>query len=54
MATTEKSIDNGVNVQALLDAREALTATPEGAKPPSPREFQRAIARRTLRRGRAG
>ncbi len=32
MATTEKSVDNGVNVQALLDAREALTATPEGAK----------------------
>ncbi len=32
MAPTEKSIDNGVNVQALLDAREALTATPEGAK----------------------
>ncbi len=32
MATPEKSVDNGVNVQALLDAREALTATPEGAK----------------------
>ncbi len=32
MSTTEKSVDNGVNVQALLDAREALTATPEGAK----------------------
>ncbi len=32
MATTEKTVDNGVNVQALLDAREALTATPEGAK----------------------
>ena len=32
MATTEKTIDNGVNVQALLDAREALTAAPEGAK----------------------
>ncbi len=32
MATTEKSVDNGVNVQALLDAREALTAAPEAAK----------------------
>jgi len=32
MTTTEKSVDNGVNVQALLDAREALTATPEGAR----------------------
>ena len=32
MATTEKSVDNGVNVEALLGAREALTATPEGAK----------------------
>ncbi len=32
MTTTEKSVDNGVNVEALLDAREALTATPEGAK----------------------
>ncbi len=32
MATTEKTVDNGVNVQALLDAREALTAAPEGAK----------------------
>ncbi|TDJ15659.1 MAG: OsmC family peroxiredoxin, partial [Gammaproteobacteria bacterium] len=32
MATMEKTIDNGVNVQALLDAREALTAAPEGAK----------------------
>jgi uncharacterized OsmC-like protein len=32
MDTTEKTIDNGVNVQALLDAREALTAAPEGAK----------------------
>ncbi len=32
MATTEKSVDNGVNVQALLDAREALTAAPEACK----------------------
>ena len=32
MSTTEKSVDNGVNVEALLGAREALTATPEGAK----------------------
>jgi uncharacterized OsmC-like protein len=32
MATSETAVDNGVNVQALLDAREALTATPEGAK----------------------
>jgi uncharacterized OsmC-like protein len=32
MATTEKSVDNGVNVQALLDAREALSAAPEAAK----------------------
>jgi uncharacterized OsmC-like protein len=32
MSTTKKPVDNGVNVQALLDAREALTATPEGAK----------------------
>ncbi len=32
MATTQKSVDNGVNVQALLDAREALTAAPEAAK----------------------
>ena len=33
MATTEeKSVDNGVNVEALLGAREALTETPEGAK----------------------
>jgi uncharacterized OsmC-like protein len=29
---SETTVDNGVNVQALLDAREALTATPEGAK----------------------
>lgn len=32
MATEQIVCDNGVNVQALLDAREALTATPEGAK----------------------
>jgi len=32
MSTTEKSVDNGVNVEALLGAREALTAAPEAAK----------------------
>ena len=32
MATSETTVDNGVNVQALLDAREALSSTPEGAK----------------------
>lgn len=32
MATTQTPVDNGVNVEALLGAREALTATPEGAK----------------------
>lgn len=32
MAETEKSVDNGVNVEALLGAREALTETPEAAK----------------------
>ena len=32
MTTTEKSVDNGVNVEALLGAREALTEAPEGAK----------------------
>lgn len=33
MATTEqKQVNNGVNVQALLDARTALTDAPEGAK----------------------
>ena len=32
MSTTEKSCDNGVNVEALLGAREALTETPEAAK----------------------
>ena len=30
--TTEKPIDNGVNVEALLGAREALTEAPEAAK----------------------
>ena len=30
--TTEKQIDNGVNVQALIGAREALTQAPEAAK----------------------
>ena len=29
---TNKQVDNGVNVEALLGAREALTETPEGAK----------------------
>ena len=29
---TDQKIDNGVNVEALLGAREALTETPEGAK----------------------
>jgi uncharacterized OsmC-like protein len=32
MSTTEKTVDNGVNVEALLGAREALAAAPEGAK----------------------
>ncbi len=32
MATTQNPVDNGVNVEALLGAREALTATPAGAK----------------------
>lgn len=31
MAKEQMVCDNGVNVQALLDAREALTETPEGA-----------------------
>jgi len=31
MTATETPVDNGVNVGALLDAREALTATPEAA-----------------------
>ena len=32
MASANPQADNGVNVAALLGAREALTATPEGAK----------------------
>ncbi len=32
MAETESTVDNGVNVEALLGAREALTETPEAAK----------------------
>jgi uncharacterized OsmC-like protein len=32
MATTNKAIDNGVNVEALLGAREALSKQPEAAK----------------------
>lgn len=32
MATTQKPVDNGVNVEALLGARQALTEAPEGAK----------------------
>ncbi len=32
MTTTDKTTDNGVNVQALLDARKALTEAPEAAK----------------------
>ncbi len=32
MSTAEKSVNNGVNVGALLEAREALTAAPEAAK----------------------
>jgi uncharacterized OsmC-like protein len=32
MTTTNMQVDNGVNVGALLGAREALTATPEGAQ----------------------
>jgi uncharacterized OsmC-like protein len=32
MATANAQVDNGVNVEALLGAREALTATPEGAQ----------------------
>lgn len=31
MTSTENTADNGVNVQALLDAREALTGAPEAA-----------------------
>ena len=30
--TTEKQVDNGVNVEALIGAREALTEAPEAAK----------------------
>ncbi len=32
MADSEKTVDNGVNVAALLDAREALTNAPEAAQ----------------------
>ena len=32
MADSEKTVDNGVNVQALLDARVALESMPEAAK----------------------
>ncbi len=32
MSTSDTPIDNGVNVQALLDAREALSETPEAAQ----------------------
>jgi uncharacterized OsmC-like protein len=32
MATTKTPVDNGVNVQALLGAREALREAPEGAQ----------------------
>ena len=32
MATSETTINNGVNVEALLGARAALTETPEGAQ----------------------
>jgi uncharacterized OsmC-like protein len=32
MSGTEKTVDNGVNVEALLGAREALTAAPEAAQ----------------------
>ena len=32
MTTTESPVSNGVNVQALLDAREALSGAPEGAQ----------------------
>jgi uncharacterized OsmC-like protein len=32
MTATETPVNNGVNVEALLGAREALTAAPEGAK----------------------
>ena len=32
MSTTKKPVDNGVNVEALLGARQALSEAPEGAK----------------------
>jgi uncharacterized OsmC-like protein len=32
MSTTGKTVDNGVNVEALIGAREALTEAPEAAK----------------------
>jgi uncharacterized OsmC-like protein len=32
MSTTKKPVDNGVNTEALLGAREALTGAPEGAQ----------------------
>ncbi len=32
MATTKSPVDNGVNVRALLDAREALSKAPEAAQ----------------------
>jgi len=32
MTTTNEAVDNGVNVAALLEAREALTEAPEAAK----------------------
>ncbi len=32
MTVNMESVDNGVNVEALIGAREALTATPEGAQ----------------------
>lgn len=32
MSESTSTVDNGVNVAALLEAREALTAAPEGAK----------------------
>ncbi|MDX1402721.1 MAG: OsmC family protein [Kiloniellales bacterium] len=32
MEASEKSVDNGVNVEALVEAREALTQAPQGAQ----------------------
>ena len=32
MTSTETPVNNGVNVEALLGAREALTAAPDAAK----------------------